>query len=191
MAIEIIMREPSSKPMDVYSFAMIAYEIVTLRHPFEEIENLNVIHVLQKVRNGQFPEFPKSTPKAFKKLIERCWAKNPEERPTFNEIVHLLRTDPSFITDNINTDEYYNYIQSLDKYSTNNDKENTDDHITDDDEKLIREQIQIKVEENKYLRQEIEKLKRNLTEEQKKLQYVIEQKEKILSSTSDEESLKD
>ena len=35
---EIFMREPSTKAMDVYSFGMLVYEMVTHNHPFGEIE---------------------------------------------------------------------------------------------------------------------------------------------------------
>lgn len=186
MACEIIMREPSSKPMDVYSFAMIAYEIVTLRHPFEEIENLNIIRILQKVRNGQYPEFNDSTPKAFRKLIERCWAKNPEERPTFDEITHLLRTDSAFITDGVEKDEYFEYVKYVDNFSNEIRKENINKCLSEEDAKIINEEIQKKTEENVHLQKEIEILKRNLDEEKKKVRKIIKLKDQILSSSNDE-----
>lgn len=159
---EIIMREPSSKPMDVYAFGMIVYEIVTLHHPYEEIENLNVVHVIQKVGNGQLPEFPKSTPIVYQKLIKRCWAKNPDERPTFDEIVLLLRTNPEFVTENVKKDEYFKYINYLDQYTNKKDKESANNYISDDEGKEIREQIKLKTEE-------IKKLKENLIDHDKKL----------------------
>lgn len=181
MAPEIIMREQSSKPMDVYSFAMTIYEIITLNHPFEEIENLNVIHILKKVNKGEMPEFPSSTPKAFQDLIERCWAKNPEERPTFDEIVFLLRTDPEFISKNVNKEEYKNYINLLDESTRDEEEKEITNFITEEDEKVLKKQIQMKNEENKHLRHEIKNLKKKLHEEKEKLKKAIEQKEKTIS----------
>lgn len=174
---EIIMREPSSKPMDVYSLGMLIYEIVTLHHPFEEIENLNIIHVLQKVGKGQMPPFDQSTPQAYRKLIEHCWNQNPEERPTFDEIVKLLRTDPGFITNNVKKEEYINYIRFLDHYRSKSNEDDAKNVASNEDKKILDEQIKIKTEENEHLRQENENLKKNLKDVKKKLQNVMKQKE--------------
>lgn len=183
MAPEIIMMEPSSKPMDVYSFAMTVYEIMNLQRPFEEIKNPNVIKILQKVGSGEMPKINNTTPKAFQKLIERCWAKDPEERPTFKEIVNLLKTDPGFITDDIDKEEYYKYINLIDQHMDNDDELDNTLTTYEDEEKRLREQIDLKNEENLFLRKEIEKLRQNLNQEKEKVQNIILQKERILSSS--------
>mmetsp|Transcript_28662 Transcript_28662/g.59899 ORF Transcript_28662/g.59899 Transcript_28662/m.59899 type:complete len:116 (-) Transcript_28662:1170-1517(-) len=36
------------------------------------------------------PPFPDNTPAPIRELIESCWAHNPDERPTFDEIVATL-----------------------------------------------------------------------------------------------------
>lgn len=47
--------------IDVYAFAMIAYEIVTGNVPFGEEKNL--FSLARKVESGVRPEFPKFVPK--------------------------------------------------------------------------------------------------------------------------------
>lgn len=53
----------------------------------------------------------------------------------------------------------------------------------EDEEKRLREQIDLKNEENLFLRKEIEKLRKNLNQEKEKVQNIILQKERILSSS--------
>lgn len=57
------------------------------------------VYVLQNAR----PPLPSACPHAFRHLIKRCWSKNPEKRPHFDEIVSILETylesyteDPEF-----------------------------------------------------------------------------------------------
>lgn len=44
-----------------------------------------------------------------------CWSQNPEERPSFEEIVSILKNDQNFITDKINSDDFHKYIEFIDK----------------------------------------------------------------------------
>ena len=58
------------------------------------------------------PEFKQPISKCYKNLIERCWSQEPENRPTFDEIVEELETDTDFITENsIDAMEYFKYIE--------------------------------------------------------------------------------
>lgn len=173
---EIFMREPSTKAMDVYSFGMLVYEMVTLNHPFGEIENLNIIHVLQKVEKNQMPVIENSVPLAFKNLIESCWNKNPNERPTFDNITRMLKSDPGFITEKVNKDEFVNYTKFVDKFQTRSNRKSMN-NIAFNNKRQLKEQIKMKTEENKQLRKENEHLKKNLIDVKQKLNIVMKQKE--------------
>uniref|UniRef100_A0AAF5Q4J8 Serine-threonine/tyrosine-protein kinase catalytic domain-containing protein n=1 Tax=Wuchereria bancrofti TaxID=6293 RepID=A0AAF5Q4J8_WUCBA len=37
-------------------------------------------------------EMPKDTPSGVVKLVQQCWAKNPDERPDFSKIFKSLRS---------------------------------------------------------------------------------------------------
>ncbi|XP_024372021.1 uncharacterized protein [Physcomitrium patens] len=76
-------------PADVYSFAMTCYEILTGLLPFIGCPN-GSIH--EKVMRGERPPFPEKQdiPEILKGLINKCWATDPDDRPTFDEIVRLL-----------------------------------------------------------------------------------------------------
>lgn len=78
-----------TKPIDVYSFSMILYEIWTETFPHE---NLNLLDIVQKVLNNIRPHLP-SYMNNIKNLITRFWDQNPDERPTFTEICDFLETN--------------------------------------------------------------------------------------------------
>ena len=102
------------KSSDVYSFSYIVYEIITNEIPFNEIKNQS--HIFgEVVENQSRPKIKKEVSECYRKLIEKCWSHVPSERPTFDEIVCLLKSDPEFITDKINKEEYEKYINFVEK----------------------------------------------------------------------------
>lgn len=186
MAPEILTREPSTKAMDVYSFGMIMYELITLKKPFEDIHNPNVIQVLQRVKQGRMPSFDDSTPDSYRNLIQRCWAENPEERPTFDEIVRSLRTDKAFLIDGVDKEEYMNYIRFLDHYTIIKDRRksalNFIRRSSVNETQILKTQIALKTNENELLKEEIKKLKQSLAEEMAKCRDAMAQLEKCRQS---------
>jgi serine/threonine protein kinase len=74
---------------DVYSFALVCYEILTGKEPFEgeKMSDLYKRVVLEHAR----PELPKTCPRRLVSLIRRCWDHDPLSRPDFPEICKELR----------------------------------------------------------------------------------------------------
>jgi len=81
---------------------------------------------------GWRPTLPKSLFKSLKKLIRDCWHKDPDQRPTFDEIVKWLlnevkieielKKEPTFTCD-------FEHPENNDKdYDDNNDDENDNDN---------------------------------------------------------------
>ena len=112
MAPEILSEEKYSKSSDVYAFAMIVYEIMTCSEP---IQKCNLITLMKKICiEGYRPDISIEIPPSYRDLIERCWSQEPSERPTFDEIVEELKTKDDFISDVIDSDEFYDYIDFID-----------------------------------------------------------------------------
>lgn len=99
-----------TKAGDVYSFAMIAYEIMSDEEPFKE---LTFDKIVQKVSSGFRPSFNFFIPKSYRSLIEKCWSQKPSSRPTFADIVTKLKTDPGFITEYVEKDKFMNYVKTV------------------------------------------------------------------------------
>ncbi|KAK8880747.1 hypothetical protein M9Y10_003434 [Tritrichomonas musculus] len=68
--------------------------------------------------NAQRPEFKFPVPDCNYQLITRFWAQDPDERPTFDEIVEELKTNDEFITDSVDKDEFLDFVDLIDNYKT-------------------------------------------------------------------------
>lgn len=76
--------------VDVYSFAMILYELITDEIPWK---NLDPIAVLRKVVvEHQRPRIPECIDSSLRNLVEMCWNDDPSQRPTFKEIYEMFKS---------------------------------------------------------------------------------------------------
>mmetsp|Transcript_103534 Transcript_103534/g.291411 ORF Transcript_103534/g.291411 Transcript_103534/m.291411 type:complete len:171 (-) Transcript_103534:151-663(-) len=76
---------------DVYSYAMIMYEIVCRMVPFEDLQDLRFLAL--QVANGERPSFdacPVDCPKMLMTLMKVCWHQDPFNRPDFQHVRRYL-----------------------------------------------------------------------------------------------------
>ncbi|KAK8899325.1 hypothetical protein M9Y10_001639 [Tritrichomonas musculus] len=93
MAPEVFENNYYSEKSDVYSFGILMYEVVTDSVPYPLLENHKITPAkfTHKVMYENYrPEFNVPLKKSIQKLIERCWSKEPKERPTFEELFKKL-----------------------------------------------------------------------------------------------------
>jgi ankyrin repeat protein len=83
MAPEVLSSNFYNEKADIYSFAMILYELATLRYPFVECRPTEIAG---RVLSGKRPALD-GVPPQIAALIARCWKQNPRERPSFAEII--------------------------------------------------------------------------------------------------------
>ncbi|RHZ76297.1 hypothetical protein Glove_199g23 [Diversispora epigaea] len=100
--------EEYTKAADVYSFGIIAYEMVTGFPPYPDIPHDE--DLAMKICNGLRPKIPYHTPKLITRMIMRCWDARVTHRPTFKELEGELGEY---------WDDYDNYL----KYEKNKDSE--------------------------------------------------------------------
>ena len=89
-----VMHERSSKYnelVDVFSFGMVVYEIITSHVPWEDDPNIKDIEdVIDAIESGKRPHCPKAKvlgfPPYFQDLMEKCWDSDSDKRPTFEEM---------------------------------------------------------------------------------------------------------
>ena len=93
-ALEVIKKYDGHKPSDellrksdVYSFAMTCYEVVTGKLPFQDIQGDKLMAMIEA---GDRPELPADLDEELRGLITSCWDSDPNKRPEFEDICHVL-----------------------------------------------------------------------------------------------------
>ncbi|RHZ77525.1 hypothetical protein Glove_177g14 [Diversispora epigaea] len=85
---EVLSGEEYTKAADVYSYGIIAYEIVTGFPPYHDIPHGQDLAI--KICNGLRPKIPFHTPKLIARTIMRCWDARVTHRLTFEELWNEL-----------------------------------------------------------------------------------------------------
>ncbi|RHZ83335.1 hypothetical protein Glove_97g68 [Diversispora epigaea] len=88
IAPEVLSGEEYTKAADVYSFGIIAYEMITGFPPYPDIPHDEDLAI--KICNGLRPKIPFHTPKLITRMIMRCWDARTKHRPTFEELADEL-----------------------------------------------------------------------------------------------------
>lgn len=100
--------------VDVFSFALIAYEIITGKSVFDEFGRPKTLFILQEKKvNGIRPSFTENVTEKMKELLSKCWSNNIDDRPSFDEIFNLLSNDFSYFKEKLNETEIRNFLNRL------------------------------------------------------------------------------
>uniref|UniRef100_A0A7S0UV82 Protein kinase domain-containing protein n=1 Tax=Polytomella parva TaxID=51329 RepID=A0A7S0UV82_9CHLO len=98
MAPEVFRHEPYSLKVDVYSYAMIIFQLFETNVPFAGQDPIEAAR--SAALEGSRPTFPPRrqldpTHRNMRQLITQCWSPDPEQRPSFEEISQILETELS------------------------------------------------------------------------------------------------
>ncbi|KAG7248883.1 hypothetical protein CRUP_002074, partial [Coryphaenoides rupestris] len=88
MAPEVIRNEPVSEKVDIWSFGVVLWEMLTGEIPYRDVDSSAIIWGVGN-SSLQLP-IPDSCPDGFKILLRQCWNVKPRNRPSFRQILlHL------------------------------------------------------------------------------------------------------
>lgn len=88
MAPEVVLGRSYNQSVDVYSFAILSWQIVTGKVPFREMGKKAYFD--RVVIGGQRLKLDKRWPKSFQTLLTQCWHEDKTQRPSFTKIVTEL-----------------------------------------------------------------------------------------------------
>ncbi|KAH0790738.1 TKL family protein kinase [Histomonas meleagridis] len=139
MAPEMFDSSHYDNKVDVYSFAILLWEMLTGETPFEGMTAFQIM--LGVTQNNQRPPIPEDTPDGLRTLIENCWESNPKDRPTFVEIFQTFANHEAEFadTDQSKVDALVGFIQQ---------DEQSKSQQSEDQQELFQQQIQQIQEEN-------------------------------------------
>jgi serine/threonine protein kinase len=100
-----------TEKVDVFLFAMIFYELVVGKKAYPD--SMLLRQVIMKICQGKRGEIPDTGLPFTKSLIERCWAGDPNTRPSFQEILHELRRNRYQIVRGVDSDEVEQFVRSV------------------------------------------------------------------------------
>lgn len=88
MAPEIIRNEPCSEKVDIWSFGVVLWELLSGEIPYKDVDSSAIMYGVGN--NTLHLPIPKTCPEGYKILVELCWAAKPRNRPSFKHIeMHL------------------------------------------------------------------------------------------------------
>jgi tRNA A-37 threonylcarbamoyl transferase component Bud32 len=73
--------------MDVYSFGILWWQMMTRKVPFDGINGMNVA---MQVLDNKRPPIPGDVPADITGMIVKCWHRNPDKRPSMTSVVNFL-----------------------------------------------------------------------------------------------------
>nr|TKS01059.1 putative serine/threonine-protein kinase [Populus alba] len=93
MAPEVLRNEPSNEKSDVFSFGVILWELMAVSIPWVKLNSLQVVGVVGFMDRRL--ELPESLDPKVASIINDCWRSDPEQRPSFEEIIQRMAGDIS------------------------------------------------------------------------------------------------
>lgn len=89
---EVLRNERYTSKADVYSYAIVVWELFARRDPFPGMPPFQIVFAVGK--QSLRPAISPTWPKPWVSFIMSCWDEDPRKRPDFDHILQMLETLP-------------------------------------------------------------------------------------------------
>lgn len=113
MAPELFEQIQYTNKVDVFAFAIILFQFFTGHLPYDGKKN--PIQIAMLITSGDRPDIPSDVPYFWAKLISDCWEQDPNDRPTFEEIVYRMLVTNTIML-GVHLGEYKQYQKKFLQY---------------------------------------------------------------------------
>lgn len=127
MAPEVIRNEPCSEKVDIWSYGVVLWEMLTCEIPYKDVDSSAIIWGVGN--NSLHLPIPSTCPEGFKLIVKLCWSVKPRNRPSFKLLLnHLEIAGPEllkqseqeyFKTQKSWKDEVRSHMQQISQNGTN------------------------------------------------------------------------
>lgn len=107
---EVLFNDKYNNKVDVFSFAFVAYEIIVGRPIVALQDGENIDDYLKIIDDGKRPDLSIIAAPAVKECLEKCWLKDPNKRPTFDQVVQMIGNSNFYTPFDINKKEIVDYL---------------------------------------------------------------------------------
>lgn len=96
MAPEVIRNEPCSEKVDIWSFGVVVWELLSSEIPYKDVDSSAIIWGVGS--NSLHLPVPSTCPEGFKLLMRQCWEAKTRNRPSFKQVLmHLEIATPELL----------------------------------------------------------------------------------------------